>query len=159
MRLRHAPILVVVAAALLLGACGADEPAGGAGANGDGAKQAGSGGDGDGDKPAGKKSKSKQKTEPKDQPEPSFEGTVVSVKVSNGDVTFDPTEAAVGVGEKLRIEVTSDAADEVHVHGYDVTEDLKAGKRATIDLTADIPGVFEVELEQSHTPLFELTVQ
>ncbi len=47
----------------------------------------------------------------------------------------------------------------VHVHGYDVTEDLKAGKRATIDLTADIPGVFEVELEQSHTPLFELTVQ
>ncbi|MBA2425880.1 MAG: hypothetical protein H0V60_02235 [Actinobacteria bacterium] len=46
-----------------------------------------------------------------------------------------------------------------HVHGYDVTEDLKAGKRATIDLTADIPGVFEVELEQSHTPLFELTMQ
>ena len=107
----------------------------------------------------GKKSKSKQKTEPKDQPEPSFDGTVVSVKVSNGDVTVDPSEAAVGVGEKLRIEVTSDAADEVHVHGYDVTEDLKAGKRATIDLTADIPGVFEVELEQSHTPLFELTVQ
>ncbi len=112
MRLRHAPISVVVAVALLLGACRADEPAGGAGANGDGAKQADSGGDGDGDKPAGKKSKSKQKTEPKDQPEPSFEGTVVSVKVSNGDVTFDPTEAAVGVGEKLRIEVTSDAADE-----------------------------------------------
>ena len=39
--------------------------------------------------------------------------------------------------------------DELHVHGYDIEEELPAGKQATIDFTADQTGVFEVETHES----------
>jgi hypothetical protein len=47
----------------------------------------------------------------------------------------------------------------VHVHGYDLTVDTVPGQPVTVEFTADIPGVFEVELEESKLPLTRLQVQ
>ena len=52
-----------------------------------------------------------------------------------------------------------DAADEVHVHGYDFSSDVEAGDTVTIEFTADIAGVFEVELEDARLPILELVVE
>jgi len=49
-------------------------------------------------------------------------------------------------------------ADEIHVHGYDLTTDVPAGGSSSVNFTATIPGVFEVELEGAHLQLFELQV-
>lgn len=65
---------------------------------------------------------------------------------------------AVPRGAAVRIAVTLETADEVHVHGYDVTVDALPGATATLEFAADIPGIFEVELEAAHTLLFELAV-
>jgi hypothetical protein len=46
----------------------------------------------------------------------------------------------------------------VHFHGYDVAKDVEAGGRVEFDVPATIDGVFEVELEGSHTQLAEVTV-
>lgn len=88
-----------------------------------------------------------------------FHGEIVEVEVSNGDVKLTPGEVSVAVGDNVRIEIVSDAADEVHVHGYDVTKRVRPGRETRVDLKADIPGVFEIELEESGTALFELTVR
>ena len=67
------------------------------------------------------------------------------------DLSFDQ-------GEDVRFIVDSDTADEVHVHGYDIGEDVEAGGTVKFDFPADLEGVFEVELESSATQIAELTV-
>ena len=55
--------------------------------------------------------------------------------------------------------VESDVADHVHLHGYDVSQDVAAGGKVEFDVPATIEGVFEVELEDRVVPLAEITVR
>lgn len=107
--------------------------------------------------------KDKERNDKKDVPEPrespTPEGNVVRVRVAGGRVQGVEDTVDLAVGEKLTILVRSDAADEVHVHGYNLFDDVGPGEQAKIELTADIPGAFEVELESAHLLLFELQVQ
>jgi hypothetical protein len=57
------------------------------------------------------------------------------------------------------ITVKSDVADHVHVHGYDVLRDVAAGGTARFDFKADIPGVFEIELEEAGVEVARLRVE
>ena len=61
-------------------------------------------------------------------------------------------------GDEVRFEVQSDIAEHVHVHGYDVIQDVEPGKPVVFAFPAEIEGVFEVELEDSATQIAELTV-
>ena len=83
---------------------------------------------------------------------------IVTITVRGGRVT-GPDEVVLGVGETVALSVTSDRRDEVHIHGYDVSRPVTPGKTAKVTLIADIPGQFEVELEQSQVELLELIVQ
>ena len=89
--------------------------------------------------------------------EPTEAGERVEVTIAAGEVA-GPGRVTVAVGTKMQVVVTSDVADEVHVHGYDLSAPVRAGDPATLLFTAGIPGVFEVELEDSDTHLFELEV-
>jgi hypothetical protein len=55
--------------------------------------------------------------------------------------------------------VRSDVADHVHLHGYDLMRDVAPGAPAQLVFTADIPGRFEIELEDRHLQLAELEVR
>lgn len=92
---------------------------------------------------------------PTSEPAPRF---TAEVTVAGGKVR-GPKVVEVEVGEKVSIAVTSDVADHVHVHGYDELVDVAPDERAVLRFTADIPGVWEVELEDAHKLLFELKVQ
>jgi hypothetical protein len=83
------------------------------------------------------------------------EGRVV-VKREGEEVSGGTVEVAQG--EEVVIVVEADVADEVHLHGYDVKADVAPGSPATIELTADVPGIFECELEDAGKVLFELEV-
>ena len=65
----------------------------------------------------------------------------------------------VPLGEEVTITVTSTFADEVHVHSYDLFAALEPDVPGRITFVADVPGVFEVELENAGVPLFELVVE
>jgi ferric-dicitrate binding protein FerR (iron transport regulator) len=65
----------------------------------------------------------------------------------------------VPLGSDVRLEVTADQADEVHLHGYDRKVDIEPGTPAVLDFQADTPGVFEVELEEAALKLVELQVE
>ena len=67
-------------------------------------------------------------------------------------------ELEFAAGDRIRFEVKSDVADEVHVHGYDVIEEVEAGSSVRFDFPATIEGVFEVELEDRAEPIAELRV-
>jgi FtsP/CotA-like multicopper oxidase with cupredoxin domain len=88
-----------------------------------------------------------------------FSGTLIEAKVTGSKVETASRRVRVDRGERVRIRVQADRNEEVHVHGYDLSQDVAPGKPATIEFTADAPGVFEVELEQAALKLFELQVQ
>lgn len=82
----------------------------------------------------------------------------IAVTVSGGRVTPKPARVRVVLEKPLTLRVTSDVADEVHVHGFDLKSDVPAGGTATISFTPDVPGLFEVELESRSLRLLELQV-
>jgi hypothetical protein len=61
-------------------------------------------------------------------------------------------------GDTVSFRVRHDEPEEVHVHGYDITQDLEPGKTETMSFKADITGIFEIELEHSAQQLAELRV-
>ncbi|MFD1530685.1 hypothetical protein [Pseudonocardia aurantiaca] len=82
----------------------------------------------------------------------------IEVTYAGGAVTDGVVRYAVPLGSPVELMVASDVADEVHVHGYDRRTFVTAGASTTLRFTADLPGVFEVELEQRGMPLTELEV-
>ena len=61
-------------------------------------------------------------------------------------------------GKTVRFRVRSGVDEEVHVHGYNITKALPAGKTVTVSFKGDIPGIFEVELHGSGALLAQLKV-
>ena len=83
----------------------------------------------------------------------------IDVTYANGQVVGGVRTETVRLGEKVRLRVTSDVAEEVHVHTYDVMADVAAGQTAVLELTATIPGRHEVELEKKGKQLLVLEVR
>lgn len=86
-------------------------------------------------------------------------GPLVELAVADGQVSGDTGRVEVPLGATVRLRVTSDVADEVHVHGVDEYVDLVPGQVAEASFVADVPGVFEVELHDAGTLLTRLQVQ
>ena len=89
---------------------------------------------------------------------PTASGNRIDVAFAAGQVSGDTGRVPVPVGEEVTITVTSDVADEIHLHGYDLSAEVSPEAPATLTFPATIPGVFEVELEQLGTLLFTLQV-
>lgn len=62
------------------------------------------------------------------------------------------------LGETVELRVTSDVAEEVHLHGYDLYLQLEPGAESVLVFEARLPGVWEAELHPSHRELFQLQV-
>ncbi len=86
-------------------------------------------------------------------------GKTITVQIADGKVTPKSGRVAVVRGDKVRLVVTSDVADEVHVHTYDLELRLKPGAPATLEFTADKTGLFEVETHETSLILFQLLVR
>ena len=83
----------------------------------------------------------------------------VSVSFADGAVAGGVRTETVPLDEPVRIEVSGDVEEQVHVHTYDLVDDVAPNDPAVIEFTADIPGVHEVELEGSHLLVLELQVE
>jgi heme/copper-type cytochrome/quinol oxidase subunit 2 len=87
------------------------------------------------------------------------ESRTIDVVYAHGQVTGGVRTETVRVGDKVRLRVTSDVSEEIHVHTYDAMADVAPGMTAQIELTATIPGRHEVELEKSRKQLLVLEVR
>jgi ABC-type glycerol-3-phosphate transport system substrate-binding protein len=85
--------------------------------------------------------------------------TVVRVRVVGGAPKGGIVRETVQQGDRVVIVVTSDVADHVHLHGYDIMRDVAAGGTARIRFRATVPGRFEVELEDRGVQIADLTVE
>jgi hypothetical protein len=83
----------------------------------------------------------------------------IVIRVRNGAPVRGVARVSVERGERVRLVVRSDVADHVHVHGYDLFEDVAPGMPARFSFPASTVGGFEVELEERHLLLAVLRVQ
>ncbi len=81
------------------------------------------------------------------------------IRVKGGQPVGGVKDITVRQGEVVRLTVTSDALEEVHMHGYDIAKVVAPGRPAVFVVPATINGVFEVELERSAVPIAKLTVE
>lgn len=91
-------------------------------------------------------------------PTPGSDVQRLTLTVKGSTVTGDTGTVDVRIGRPVELTVTSDVADEVHVHGVDIGKDVPAGGTVVIDFTQRAPGRFEVELEQRKRVLTRLQV-
>jgi hypothetical protein len=61
-------------------------------------------------------------------------------------------------GENAAIDVTSDKAGEIHLHGYDIEKQVGPGKTTELRFKADIEGVFDLEDHASDAKLANVEV-
>ncbi|MBA2763552.1 MAG: hypothetical protein H0U42_02550 [Thermoleophilaceae bacterium] len=95
-----------------------------------------------------------EKPKPKPEPKPS----IARIDVVDGEPKGAVAKIEVDSGEAIEFTVTSDVPEEIHVHGFDLYEDVGPGQKAAFDFPADLEGIFEVELHGSAVQIAELRV-
>ncbi len=85
-------------------------------------------------------------------------GKLQTIVVKNAKPVGGIRRLTYNKGEQILFKVDSDVSDEIHMHGYDIMKDVKAGGSVSFDFPATIEGVFEAELEGRKEQILELTV-
>src|SRR6185312_11390826 len=104
--------------------------------------------------PSAQQSQSTQSTQPS-QP-----SAVLDITISKGTVTPVNAELKAKVGQPIRLQVNSDAPDELHVHSVpDHSFQVEAKPNQTFQFTVDVPGQVEVELHKLDRTVATIQVQ
>jgi hypothetical protein len=83
----------------------------------------------------------------------------VRITVRDGRPVGGIRQVTVARGRRVVLIVTSDVADHIHLHGYDVIRDVVPGKPTRLTFRATIVGTVEVELEDRGVPLARVTAK
>lgn len=96
---------------------------------------------------------------PAEQPERPQPPATPTIRIRAGRPVGGVEKLKFEKGERVKFEVRSDAAHEVHVHGYDLSKQVPAGGSARFSFEAEIEGGFEIELEDLGEPIADLEVR
>jgi hypothetical protein len=89
----------------------------------------------------GKDSAEPQATTETSPPEP----TVTRIQIRDGAVVGGAKTIDVVRGDTVRIVVSANAPDDIHLHGYDIERSVEPGRPARFRFKADAEGAFEIE--------------
>lgn len=84
---------------------------------------------------------------------------VFEIAVEKGRRVSGPEVLQVQEGAQVVLRLTSDASDELHLHGYELTLKVWPGATAELAFSADRTGRFEYELHRAHTALGAIEVR
>jgi heme/copper-type cytochrome/quinol oxidase subunit 2 len=90
---------------------------------------------------------------PADEPQERVYGATIK------DGAMSPAEISVEEGDQVTLRLTSDRLVEVHLHGYDLEEEVLPGEETDLSFEAEIAGRFENEDHDTETVLGALLVQ
>jgi heme/copper-type cytochrome/quinol oxidase subunit 2 len=92
-----------------------------------------------------------------DTPEGGPRDRTFDVSIKDGEMS--PEEISVTQGDTVALRVSTDEPTELHVHGYDVEQEVEPGREAEIDFEANLTGRFEIEDHESEKDLGVLQVR
>jgi FtsP/CotA-like multicopper oxidase with cupredoxin domain len=85
--------------------------------------------------------------EPAEQPHETVppEPQVTRIEIRGGEVAGGAADIQATKGDVVRIVVSADAPDDIHLHGYDIEKKAGPGQPARFTFKADVEGIFEIE--------------
>ena len=81
----------------------------------------------------------------------------IAVSIEGGEMS--PAEISVNEDDSVTLRVSSDRPMEIHLHGYDVEQEVGPGQKASLRFRADLTGRFEIEDHESEKELGVLQVR
>lgn len=97
---------------------------------------------------------------PSTAPAEADEGVAVDITIKGGKVTPQGKRIKVAVGEPVVLTVTTDAADQVHVHSEPEHEyDIAAGDAKSFTFEVETPGQVAVESHELGVTIVQLVVR
>jgi hypothetical protein len=82
----------------------------------------------------------------------------IVIVVRDGQPVGGVKRPEIDEGKQVVLVVRSDVADHMHLHGYDLLADVAPRQPGRIQFRADIPGRFDLELEDRAVLIAELRV-
>lgn len=76
----------------------------------------------------------------------------------HGQLTSGPDTLRVTQGQTVTLQVLADQADELHLHGYDLSVQVQPGVPAELHFVAEHSGRFAIESHHAHHELAALEV-
>jgi len=87
-------------------------------------------------------------------------GPVITVTIDAGAVTPTNAQAQAVVGQPITLEVSSDAADSIHVHSIpEHVFDVQPQPGQRFEFTVGVPGSVDVELHDLHRTIVTIAVR
>jgi len=87
-------------------------------------------------------------------------GPVLDITIAGGSVRPSNGELEARVGMPITLVVTSDVADELHVHAVpEHTFDVLPAAGQSFQFTVEVPGRVEVELHEAHRTVVTIQVR
>ncbi|MET0900606.1 MAG: hypothetical protein ABWY45_22050 [Mycobacterium sp.] len=87
-------------------------------------------------------------------------GPDLDVTIAGGQVTPVNAQLEAKVGQPITLRVTSDIAEELHVHAVpEHSFEVRPGAGETFEFTVDVPGRVEVELHALHRTVVTIQVR
>ncbi len=83
---------------------------------------------------------------------------IFNLSIKNQKIASGSSEITVLQGETVTLKITSDEAEELHLHGYDKSINLKPNQEVELIFEANTSGRFPFELEQSGISLGNIVV-
>jgi plastocyanin len=83
--------------------------------------------------------------ETEEEPPPPPEPEVHRIRIRGGQPVGGPADIVVTSGDTVRLVVTADAPDDIHVHGYDIERPAAPGSPARFRFRANLEGAYEIE--------------
>ena len=73
--------------------------------------------------------------------------------------TMTPSQITVGEGDNVTLRLNTDHPVELHMHGYDLEQEVEPAETATLSFEADKTGRFEIENHETGEELGILIVE
>jgi ABC-type glycerol-3-phosphate transport system substrate-binding protein len=90
---------------------------------------------------------------------PAAQAKVITIRVVGGRPQGGIQRPTIDQGDEVVLVIRADSGDAVHLHGYDLEQEIVPGTEARLPFTADIAGRFELELHPTDTLLAVLEVK
>lgn len=82
-----------------------------------------------------------------------------NVEVAVADGEMDPRVVSAVEGDSVTLGVSAEEPVEVHVHGYDIEEEVEPGEPVEISFDADLTGRFDIEDHETEDVMGMLVVR
>ena len=93
-------------------------------------------------------------------PSPPPAPPVPTIRIQGDALAGDVEQIDVSTGETVRFRVVADQPWDLHIHGFDIEDEIQPGQPLEISFPAEIEGTFEAEVhgEAAEFPIAEINV-